>query len=253
MTTRVGVDASMAPRVKEWFRGLLYAPNGILFEDASVMVGVQAQFNGSAGRMMLHFRNRAAVPLTAFKVRIPPQAQLKVELKDEVPSVIGVGEAIKVPVTLECMQPFQDPPALQVSFLSVPGTGHAYPLRLPVAVASFVEDVAMGPADFEGRWMMLTGEPRERSFSVPSSGPVSAEGARQLLASLRCQARADAATLPGRFAGSFRTATISKTGDRISVGILAQAVPNGMTNSYDVTIRSQHGDVTSALARLLTA
>ena len=36
------------------------------------------------------------------------------QLKDEVPSVIGVGEAIKVPVTLECMQPFQDPPALQV-------------------------------------------------------------------------------------------------------------------------------------------
>jgi hypothetical protein len=350
----------------------------------------------SGGRHLDLGRNQVAnqpatpPPLLPVPDHLPPLCQwpcdprafvvgVRVQLKDEVPSVIGVGEAIKVPVTLECMQPFQDPPALQVSFLSVPGTGHAYPLRLPVAVASFVEDVAMGPSDFEGRWMMLTGEvrlcrhtsrcvcvggvgvvvvcvcgggvalvgggrevlpplaplrmlgatlppftprhwppwrillpvvcglscrnqPRERAFSVPSVGPVSAEGARLLLASLRCQARPDAATLPGRFAGSFRTATLSKTGEgRISVGILAQAVPNSMvrgtyphlvplataafpprvfgrvpssrirffvfvcafwpfdapptaqTNSYDVVVRSQHGDVTSALVRLLTA
>jgi hypothetical protein len=51
----------MVPRVKEWFRALLYAPNGILYEDGAVMVGVQAQYNGFAGRMMLHFRNRASV------------------------------------------------------------------------------------------------------------------------------------------------------------------------------------------------
>ena len=60
-TTRVGVDASLAPKLKEAFRNLIYAPQGVLFEDASVMIGVQSQYNGAAGRMMLHFRNRAAV------------------------------------------------------------------------------------------------------------------------------------------------------------------------------------------------
>jgi hypothetical protein len=60
-TTRVGVDPSMGPRVKEWYKALLYAASGVLFEDASVLIGVQAQYNGSAGRMMLHFRNRASV------------------------------------------------------------------------------------------------------------------------------------------------------------------------------------------------
>ena len=142
------------------------------------------------------------VPLTAFKIRIPAQTQLKVEvrhtrfcvvtgrvplacalvaplqrwrthgcvsparvldvvqMKDEVPSVINTGESIRVQLTLECMQPFQDSPQLQVSFLSVPGTGHAYPLRLPVTVANFVEDVSMPPADFEARWGSLAGEVR---------------------------------------------------------------------------------------------
>ena len=81
-------------------------------------------------------------------------------MKDEVPSVINTGESIRVQLTLECMQPFQDSPQLQVSFLSVPGTGHAYPLRLPVTVANFVEDVSMPPADFEARWGSLAGEVR---------------------------------------------------------------------------------------------
>lgn len=38
------------------------------------------------------------------------------------------------------------------------------------------------------------------------------------------------------------------------VDLLVRPLPlPPQTNSYDVTIRSQHGDVTSALARLLTA
>jgi hypothetical protein len=51
----------MADKLREWYRALATASHGVLFEDASIMVGVQAQYQGPAGRMMLHFRNRASV------------------------------------------------------------------------------------------------------------------------------------------------------------------------------------------------
>ena len=75
-------------------------------------------------------------------------------------------------------------------------------------------------------WHCIALQPRERVLSVPSGTAVSAEGCRTILGYLRCQARPDPYATPMRFAGSFRTATVSKTGDRISVGILAQAMPN---------------------------
>jgi hypothetical protein len=84
------------------------------------------------------------------------------QIKDEVSSVIGVGEQIRVQVQLECLQPFHDSPALQLSFISVPGTGHAYPLRLPVMPCHFVEEVPMSTPDFEARWGGLAGAVSQR-------------------------------------------------------------------------------------------
>jgi hypothetical protein len=70
---------------------------------------------------------------------------------------------------------------------------------------------------------------------VPSGTAMSIEGSHAVLALLRGQARPDAFAVPYRFCGSFRTATLSKTGDRISVGILAQAMPNMMVRSLYCT------------------
>jgi len=203
--------------------------------------------------MMLHFRNKAPVPLSSFKIRIPPQPQLRVDIKDEAASSIGIGETLRVQLIVDCLQPFSESPQLQLSFISVPGTGHAYPLRLPIAASTYVEGVALSSPDFDVKWANLGGEPRETSFSLPASGLASLEGARQMFSQIRFAALDAPGFLGVRFAGSFRTATPSRTGDNISVGVLAQVTPEPMTNSYHVSIRAQHGDVTQALKQLVTS
>jgi hypothetical protein len=82
------------------------------------------------------------------------------QIKEEPPLSIGIGDTVRVQLTAECLQPFQESPQLQLSFISVPGTGHAYPLRLPFAVCTFIEGVAMASPDFDMRWSGLGGEVR---------------------------------------------------------------------------------------------
>jgi hypothetical protein len=51
----------MAPVLRQYFRNLLVAPSGVLFDDSSIMVGVQSQASGPTSRMMLHFKNKSSV------------------------------------------------------------------------------------------------------------------------------------------------------------------------------------------------
>jgi AP-2 complex subunit alpha len=48
-------------------------------------------------------------------------------------------------------------------------------------------------------------------------------------------------------AGTFRTGTPAPTGDKVSVGILARVEANAATNSFRVTVRAVHKDVSLAI------
>lgn len=57
----MGVDPSAAPQLRACFRNLLIAPSGVLFDDATITIGVQSQAVGPVARLMLHFKNKSHV------------------------------------------------------------------------------------------------------------------------------------------------------------------------------------------------
>lgn len=50
---------------------------------------------------------------------------------------------------------------------------------------------------------------------------------------------------------TFRTGTAAPTGDKISVGCLARIEGNPMTNSYRITVRAVHRDISVAAKNCL--
>jgi AP-2 complex subunit alpha len=217
-------------------------------------VAVKSSFSGADGKLTIFVGNKCTVPLVAFKLRVPPFPAVTVTVGDA-PSTIAPKAQVQVPVTLACLQPFVDPPMLQLSFISTPGTGHAYPLQLPIAVHSFCEAVAMPPADFKTRWTGLAGAPREVTAIIsPASGggAVSAANAGAALQKIT-MAAIDAGAPGPTGACSFRTHSVAPTGQKISVGCLSMIIPDSAGGAFKVAVRSQHPDVSRALMQVLQA
>ncbi len=218
----------------------------------SLQVAVKSSFTGADGKLTLFVGNKCTVPLVAFKLRVPPFAAVNVSV-GEAPTTIAAKAQVQVVVTLECLQPFVDPPALQLSFISTAGTGHAYLLQLPIAVHSFCEAVAMPPADFKSRWTGLAGAPREVTAVIsPLSGSsaVTAAAASSVLQMLNMSLVEAGAPGPTG-ASSFRTHSVAPTGQKISVGCLSMIIPDVAGGAFKVAVRSQHADVSRMLMQVI--
>jgi len=252
VTRRVGVmDAEAAGRA---WAALVAKPAGVLFEDAPVQIGVKRAFAGAEARLSIFVGNKSATtPYVAFRLRVPDAPGLKVTLGGELPPAVAPKSQARVDVTVEAMAPFLDAPALQVSFISEPGTGHAYGLKLPLAAASFCEGVPMGGPDFKGRWGALAGAPREVTAVVPpASGAPTPAGAALGLAAL-AMAAVDAGAPGATGASTFRTKALAPSGAPISVGCLGMVIPDAAAGVYKCAVRTQHGDVSRALMNTLQA
>jgi len=254
VTTRIGVDPELTAKLPKWFNGVVVKPAAVLYEDKYVQIGVRSTFTGAEGKVTLFIGCKCEVPLVGLKVRVPEVPVLKATV-GEFATTVAPRTQSQVPITLESLQPCPDPIALQVSFISAPGTGHAYPLRLPVTVHNFCEPAAMSGDDFKARWGALAGAPREATSAITPSNPatITTETARAALAMLK-MAPLDVPGAPGvPGASSFRTHSLNAAGAHLSVGCLAMVIPSAATGAFKVAVRTQHQDVTRGLLAQLTA
>lgn len=230
-------------------------PAGVLFEDAHVQIGVKKQFTGATGKIMLFIGNKSTTnTYVAFKLRVPDVPAVKVTV-GEVPSSIAPKSQARIEISVEAVQPFVDAPALQMSFIGEPGTGHAYALRVPAALHNFCDAIALPGPDYKNRWGTLAGAPREVTAMItPASGAgaVTIPAAQAALAAIN-MSNIEAGAPGATGASTYRTTTLAPTGAPISVGCLAMVIPDAGAGVFKVAVRTQHGDVSRALMNALQA
>jgi hypothetical protein len=95
VTNRIGIDPEKALSMPAAFAALTGRAAGVLYEDAYVQIGVKKQFTGAEGKVGLYVGNKCAVPLAAFKMRVPENPALKVTLGD-VPSTVAAKSQVVV-------------------------------------------------------------------------------------------------------------------------------------------------------------
>ncbi|KAJ0398698.1 hypothetical protein ATCC90586_003189 [Pythium insidiosum] len=250
----VGVDPALEPKLREWSRALLLSPQGVLFENDVLQIGVKHEYRGSQGRVGLFFGNKTAEPLAAFKVAVDATPAFRMQC-EEVPSTVGGKQQVKQQIMIEAMTPFVSAPALKVSF-SRAGATHQYSLALPSQAVAFLEPVKLSGEDFMKRWAALEGQDREQQEVVTSTMKMDMAQTRKWLTEAIKLAPAeglDAAGTSVTAAGTFRTGTAAPNGDKISVGCLVRVEANAMGNSYRVTVRAVHKDVSLAVKNNLKA
>ena len=70
----IGIDESVVPKMRRWFSNCLASSKSLLYEDDVLQIGVQHQYKGHQGRVMLFVGNKAKHSLDDFSMEVPGDA-----------------------------------------------------------------------------------------------------------------------------------------------------------------------------------
>jgi len=247
-------EASEAPQMRSWFVGLLSSSKarGKLYENETIQVGMGLIFNGCQGRLQVFFGNKTKETLEGFKVEYQQITELQWKV-EPVKAVLDPLAQQRQRVQVICMKPFSQSPSITVSFQHK-GTRHSYPLKMPVAVISFINGKAMASNQFMGVWNSLTaaGQSEQQTF-VASPGSSLATITNAVTAADKLGFGQVAGIDNERSltcAGLFETNSMGASGP-IKVGCMLRIEGNQQGTHYRVTVRSAAPVLTNAILKLL--
>ena len=154
---------------------------------------------------------------------------------------------------LTSKKPFADAPKLSVSF-STKGRQHNYPLRLPIVASSFTERVPLEAEAFMQRWQALDGPEREEQIVFSPKAAIDMTRNRKILSEQLKFAIAtglDKSDTTLSLATTFRTGSVSESGNKISIGCLLRLEANHEAKAYRLTVRAVHGEVSLAMKNIV--
>ncbi|KAI0361608.1 Adaptor protein complex AP-2 alpha subunit [Trametes cingulata] len=239
------------PNVDRWFEKLLYTPEGVLYEDVQIQVGIKSRYQGPVGQVAVYIGNKMSAPLTSFTTALHNEEgeALSASFVKIAPSTLAPKTQIQQIVQVECKKVFRKPPILVVSFLA--GAHQAIAARLPIVITKFLEGVKLGPADFFERWKLIGGPPREAQsifpISLDATGHIDLAKQRQVVSGHGFQILEGIDPNPSNIVG----AGIVHTAVDGKVGCLLRLEPNREAKLSRITLRSTSEEVASEAQKLL--
>jgi AP-2 complex subunit alpha len=155
------------PAVDRWFDKLTYTPEGVLYEDLQIQIGIKSRYQGHMGQLAIYVGNKIDAPLTSFTSTVKssnPDA-LSLTFTKIPPSTVAARTQTQQLLQIECKKFFAAPPVLTITFLA--GALQTISVRLPVVITRFFEHVQLNQADFFERWKLIGGPPRESQSVFP--------------------------------------------------------------------------------------
>jgi len=221
-------------------------------------VGVKHEYVGSQGRVSVFFGNLGEEALQHFRIRVDDCDHLRMQKQgtdglldeeEEGGCSVAIRTQAKLLLLVEVMAPFDDAPAMIVTFQTAEGEQHEYPLRLPIVATCFMEPVTLEANAFMQRWKSLEGQERECQEVVkapPNSPAIDEKHMRRISGIMteglnfgRCEG-CDPTPWTISGAATFRTGAKDKNGNNINVGCLVRVEANPQAAAFRVTTRTLH-------------
>lgn len=158
---------TVGANVDRWFEKLLLSPDGVLYEDVQIQIGIKSRYHGQFGQIAVYIGNKVSAPLTSFTAVVHTEnpAALSSTWTKIAPNTIGAKAQTQQLLQLECKEFFSKPPILVISFLA--GAHQTIAVQLPIVITKFIEHVKLTAADFFERWKLIGGPPREAQSIFP--------------------------------------------------------------------------------------
>ncbi|KDE08669.1 hypothetical protein MVLG_01128 [Microbotryum lychnidis-dioicae p1A1 Lamole] len=236
---------------EKWLARLLYNPDGVLYEDTQLQIGVKTEYHGHQGRIAIFFGNKLSVALESLTATfdVEDEDALEIKLPSIVPSHLSASTQVQQLVLVEGKSIFSTPPLLRISYLA--GSHQELVLRLPAFLTKFIEPVQLSSDAFFERWKQIGGAPREQQKIFPivilEGGRVDVAKQRKVVGGIRMGLLNGVDPNPNNLvaAGVLHMSSVGK------VGCLLRVEPNPERKLCRLTVRSTNEQVSTEMLRLL--
>lgn len=155
--------AHLSPGWERGFNRLLLRPDGVLYEDGQLQVGVRSEYRGQMACLILYFTNKTPALISSFTTTLDldesEKGKLTWDIKGLPETALAQGAQAQQVVVFEAKRVFEKSPTIRISYLA--GALQAITLKLPVTIHKFMDPAELSSDDFFKRWKQIGGPPRE--------------------------------------------------------------------------------------------
>jgi len=211
----------LSPDWEPGYNRLLLRPEGVLYEDAQIQVGLRSEYRGEMGCVILYFTNKSSAAIQSFTTTLDNRSseKLKIDIKGLPDTTVHAGAQTSQMIMFEAKGVFTDPPTIRISYMA--GSLQALTLQLPVAPHKYMEGAVLSADDFFKRWKQIGGAPRE-SQKIFKGFDVGSENTRNFLTGFKWGVLDDVDPNPRNFVGATVLNTVAG-----KFGCLLRLEPNG--------------------------
>ncbi|KAI6362533.1 hypothetical protein MCOR25_006169 [Pyricularia grisea] len=253
-TPNLASAAHLSPGWQKGFNKLMLRPDGVLFEDGQIQVGVRSEYRGEMACLILYFMNKTPALVSSFTTTLDLDESEKENLSIDVKglpdsNLSHQGQSQQV-VMFQAKRAFEKSPTIRISYLA--GALQAITLKLPVALHKFMEPADLSAEDFFKRWKQIGGAPREAQqivnlTSTSRDRELTEPFVRKVLEGFRWGILRGVDPNQKNFVG----ASVLHTTDGGKYGCLLRLEPNYQSQMVRVTIRATDESVPSVLLKLM--
>ena len=160
--------AHLSPNWEVGYYRLLSQPDGVLYEDVQMRIGLQTEYRGHLGVLIFTFVNLSSFEIGSLTTTLEKGSSedINIDIKNLPEPNVEAGQHTQQTIIVDARNIFRDPVTMRVSYLA--GALQALTLRLPVALHKFMDVARLSSDDFFKRWRQIGGGTREaqRIFGV---------------------------------------------------------------------------------------
>lgn len=155
--------AHLSPGWEKGYEKLMLRPDGVLYEDGQVQIGIRSEYRGQMACLIIYFMNKTPGPMTSFTTTLDldesEKGKISWDIKSLPESILNPGIQSQQVIMFEARKVFEKSPTIRVSYLA--GALQALTLKLPVAVHKFMDPADLSAEDFFKRWKQIGTGARE--------------------------------------------------------------------------------------------
>ncbi|UJO19791.1 AP-2 complex subunit alpha [Fulvia fulva] len=235
----------LSPEWEPGYNRLLLRPEGILYDDVQVQIGLRSEYRAEVGVVILYFMNKSSSPIQSFTTTLDNRSgdKLRIDIKNLPDTTVRPGDQTSQTIMFVPNGVFVDPPTIRVSYMA--GALQALTLQLPVALHKYNEGAVLNSEDFFKRWKQIGGAPREAQ-KIFKAWDITTENTRRFLQGFKWVILDGVDPNAKNFVG----ATVLHTGTG-KFGCLLRLEPNHENKMYRLTIRATDEAVPPVLMKFM--
>ena len=154
-------SVKLSPDYEAGYNRLLLQPEGILYEDPQVQVGLRSEYRSELGCIIMYYTNKSSYPIGSFTTTVtcPEPESLKADTKSLPNGDIPSDGQTQEMVMFQAKKVFDAPPTIRISYLA--GSHQTLTLQAPIALHKYMDPTELNAENFFKRWKQIGGGARE--------------------------------------------------------------------------------------------